>query len=258
MLEHQCMLCPVHPSSDGIACVLLQVKNLIKAGTVSSDLKPSDLYVEADHSKCLNRKEFTFALVLYAICRYVRNKQIRDVRDGASHAMPHSVHRSPNRSAFSAQCTTEIAARRAAVLLQVSDALTRFLEVDLLGGKGGELLTAPNSFRSAHCYHEATTKVLVEHEKSLRLFFGAMAALPDSKRGAPSGKTLAATGPVIDLARWLEFVRAMGFISDDVRDKGRARAMRTPRADAVHGVHARCCARQCTTQAIAHGARVHR
>jgi len=162
----------------------------------------------ADDAKSLSRLEFTMAIVLYALNRYVLTKEVPDV----------------------------------------SDAVQRFLEVDVLSRVGIEIFTEPNFFRRAHAYTPDATIVLVQHETSLRNLFEAMTEIPGSRpkppldRQSPRARALKKTSaqatlpgapsppsmrpvdnirstPIINYDCWRGLIRGLGFIDKDVSER---------------------------------------
>ena len=127
-------------------------------------------YVAEDYAKMLNRVEFAFALVIYAVKRYVLSKQILDV----------------------------------------SEAVSQFLEVDVLSRAMGDVLLEPNQFRRQHCYSAETTRMLETHEGSLRALFDALTGAKDG--ASPKRKGGGRGGPLIGMALWVAFLRALRFI----------------------------------------------
>lgn len=118
-----------------------------------------------------NRVEFLMALVRVAINRYVRPK----------------------------------------IMVDVSEALQRLLDVDIETHFNQKLLAHPNVFRRTHAYAEATCEVLSRHETTLRSLFTALSW--SDADVAIEEKSL------LSVDEWKEALKALGFFDVDFNER---------------------------------------
>ena len=94
---------------------------------------------------------------------------------------------------------------KAGEIVDVSDALSRLLSVDLIA-KLGSLLPPADSFRHDVCYTPEVTDVLRRHEGSLRTIFDALARATRVKN-------------YVSLDVWLTFLRTTRIVQIDFSDR---------------------------------------
>jgi hypothetical protein len=133
--------------------------------------------------KVIGRVEFLMALVLVAIKRYVKTGLLDDV----------------------------------------SEAVHKFLDVDLAPLADRRLIVDSNSFRRQFAYKEAETTILLQHESSLRATFDALTAACYF----PSKSLL-----TLDI--WLHFLRAVCIIGVDVSQRDATLAFAASRMAVVN------------------------
>ena len=90
----------------------------------------------------------------------------------------------------------------------VSAAMMRMMQDDILPRAKAEVLADNNVFREKYCYNEATDRVLRRHETSLRLLFDALAT-----------KTTPQIGPMLTFKTWRQFAVKLELLDIDVSER---------------------------------------
>ena len=153
--------------------------------TEAADIDPNRNQGTTNQGKGkLGRLQFICALVRWAIRKYVMPKLIEDV----------------------------------------SEALQKMLETDLLGLLGGSLgfefsrtvFIDKDAFRRRHLYNEQMSCALCEHEGSLRSLFEILSAT------STDGPQCREAQKLVDLNEWLSFVRAAGLTGYDASERNAA------------------------------------
>ena len=107
---------------------------------------------------------------------------------------------------------------RSKQIVDVSEAIQRFLEVDVLSRAGADVFTEPNVFRRAHCYSEAASKLLAKHYQSLKHLFDAISDRSQEVQ-EPGLLKQKARLRLVSLQRWRDFIRALRWIDEDVSER---------------------------------------